>query len=239
MKAMSFNILADRRTWRDRRSGIVDIILDLDADIVGLQEALDTQRAYLETALSNDYELIEFNISGNYDNPILLKNNRFMILDQGTVLGSICGGFDRYITWLLLFDNETEEEFYFYNNHICFTPESTKENHAIQLAQLIDLHQSGSSNCTAIAVGDFNARINTSVMRYLLNQVPINGISNPVNLDDTWDITNPNVNRPSTTERGASIDWIITLSGTNVTDAFVGDSNGYSDHYPLTATFNL
>ncbi|NBI28682.1 endonuclease/exonuclease/phosphatase family protein [Chengkuizengella marina] len=238
MKVMSFNILADRRTWNNRRNGIVDIILDLDADVVGIQEALDTQRAYLENALVNDYTLIEFNISGNYDNPILLRNNRFTILDQGNAIGSICNGFDRYITWLLLLDSVTEEEFYFYNNHYCISPMRNKETHAINLAELIDQHQLV-SNRTAIAVGDLNARRNTSVMRYLLNQVPINGIPNPVNLDDTWQIANPNVNRPPTTERGASIDWVLTLSGTNVTDASVGDSNGYSDHFPVTATFDL
>ncbi|MDP5275462.1 endonuclease/exonuclease/phosphatase family protein [Chengkuizengella axinellae] len=236
---MSFNILADRRTWNSRRSGIVDIILDLDADVVGLQEALDTQRAYLETALASQYELIEFNISGNYDNPILLRNNRFTLLDQGTDLGSVCQGFDRYITWLLLNDNETDDEFYFYNNHYCITPNVNKETHAINQAQLIDLHQSGTANRSAISVGDFNARRNSNIMRYLLNQVPIDGISNPVDLDDTWDIANPNTPKPPTTERGASIDWILTLEGTNVTDAFVGDADGYSDHNPLTATFDL
>ncbi|MGM7684499.1 endonuclease/exonuclease/phosphatase family protein [Cytobacillus sp. Hm23] len=91
MLTMSFNILADRRTWRNRREGIINKILDVNLDIVGLQEAMSTQRRDLEAGLSGMYDLIRFNIPVNYGNPILIRSNRFTILDSGFVEAAQCG----------------------------------------------------------------------------------------------------------------------------------------------------
>ncbi|WP_214484519.1 endonuclease/exonuclease/phosphatase family protein [Bacillus sp. SM2101] len=240
MKTMSFNILADRRTWNSRKDGIINKILEIDPDIAGLQEALATQRVDLIDGLSDSYDLVEFNIPGNYDNPILIRKDYFTILDSGFVEAAECN-FIRYVTWLLLRENNSCNEFYFYNNHFCFQPLSSREEQAIIQAETINQHQmqSCSNDYVAIAVGDFNSNRNSSVMQYLLDQVPIEGIPNPVNLVDTWDVANPNVAKPPTTDRGAAIDWILTLSGTDVTDATVENSDGFSDHFPVTATFEF
>ncbi|MDX8360353.1 endonuclease/exonuclease/phosphatase family protein [Cytobacillus sp. IB215316] len=238
MLTMSFNILADRRTWRNRRDGIINKILDINPDIVGLQEAMSTQRRDLEAGLSGMYDLIRFNIPVNYGNPILIRSNRFTILDSGFVEAAQCGN-TRYITWFLLREVDSGEEFYFYNNHYCVSPTSSKEDHAIELVSLINQHQVGNNNRHAIVVGDFNATRNNAIMEYLLDQIPIDGTPNPMNIVDTWDIANQGDPKPSTTERGAAIDWVLTLSGTSVTAATVDNSDGFSDHFPVTATFTL
>ncbi|MEI5908243.1 endonuclease/exonuclease/phosphatase family protein [Bacillus spongiae] len=240
MKTMSFNILADRRTWRNRREGIINKIFEVNPDIAGLQEAFSVQRNDLSFGLSSTYDLIEFNIPVNYDNPILVRKDYFTILDSGFVEAAECN-FTRYITWLRLRENNSIKEFYFYNNHFCFQPMTVKEEQAIIQAQTIYEHQTQlcGNEQMAISVGDFNSNRSSSVMEYLLEQVPIDGTPNPVNLVDTWDIANPTTPKPPTTQQGAAIDWIITLSGTTVTEATIVNSDGFSDHFPVTATIIL
>ncbi|MEI5908868.1 endonuclease/exonuclease/phosphatase family protein [Bacillus spongiae] len=237
---MTFNILADGSTWRYRRSGIIRKILEINPDIMGLQEAMPMQRNNLEEGLSADYELIEFSIPVNYGNVMFIKRNEFTVLDSGFVEAAECGNM-RYITWLLLREESSGGEFYIYNNHYCVSPMVSKETHSIELVGLIEQHQdqAGMNERATIVVGDFNSTRNNRIMEYLIDQVPIGGASNPLNLVDTWEVIYPTTPKPATTERGVAIDWILTMSGMTIVDASIGDSDGYSDHYPVTADVTL
>ncbi|OEH93747.1 endonuclease/exonuclease/phosphatase family protein [Bacillus solimangrovi] len=241
IKIISFNVLANRSTWSERSNGIIDKIRDLNPDIAGLQETMSTQRRDISNALTDEYQLVEFDIPVTYGNPILLKKDRFDILGSGFVDAAECGN-TRYITWLLLRDKSSNKEFHFYNNHFCVrsSSNSSQAEHVIELAELIEQHQTtSSSGTTAIVVGDFNATRNRTIMRYLLDEGTITGQLSPVQLVDTWEVVYPNMSKPSTTERDAAIDWILTIPEETIIDASVDDSEGFSDHHPVTATFQF
>ncbi|WP_335871482.1 endonuclease/exonuclease/phosphatase family protein [Bacillus sp. 2205SS5-2] len=239
IKMMSFNVLADRSTWRDRRGGIADKILEINPDIVGLQEAMSTQRRDLTNLLQSTYDLVEFDIPVTYGNPILLRKDQFTILDSGFVEATECGN-TRYINWLLLRENDSNKEFYFYNNHFCVSPSQSQEEQAIELVQLMNQHQiTSEGERSAIAVGDFNSSRYRTIMRFLLDQTPIGDESNPVELVDSWEVINPTISKPPTHQRGGSIDWILTLTDEVISEATVDDSDGFSDHFPVTATFDF
>jgi hypothetical protein len=84
----------------------------------------------------------------------------------------------------------------------------------------------------------------------LLDQTPITynsiTLTNPIVIDDSWDIANPSTTKPGTTFTGNNaIDWIIVTPNTNVISAIIDDQGinesaiPPSDHKALQITFDL
>jgi len=121
--------------------------------------------------------------------------------------------------------------------------------HADGMVQLMNQH--APLNIPMITVGDFNADSSSTVMQFLIHQTAITynstTITNPVELDDSWYVANPFVEKPGTVGSGGitAIDWILTTPNTNVLNAIIDDqgvnpNGGFpSDHRPLVITFNL
>jgi len=103
------------------------------------------------------------------------------------------------------------------------------------------MNEHSSLGVSLITVGDFNATRCSEVMQFLLEQTPVNygnaTYTNPLSLDDSWDIANPNTIKPGTvgnSSNGMAIDWIIVNTGLKVSKAIVDtNSSGASDHLPL------
>ncbi|WP_198163358.1 endonuclease/exonuclease/phosphatase family protein [Rhodococcus sp. WMMA185] len=234
LEILTFNVLATRATWDDRRAGIVDKIKETDPDIAGLQEAFESIRSDIEYDLQDDYTMVSFD-AGMHDNPIIFRTDRFDVTDSGYVDGAFCG-FMRTVNWVRLYDNRNREDIYFYNNHMC-TDVGERELHSVALVELMDSHQRRTSApAKAIAVGDLNSHRRSPNARYLLDGSPLFGEVSPLDLDDTWEAVYPRVAKPPTSDRDVSIDYILTPDSMNVLDASVGDHAGFSDHHPVTAT---
>jgi len=182
----------------------------------------------------------------------------FSVIDSGFVEMETYGGYNgpgRYVNWARLEETSSQNQFLVYASHFVFVfpanPDSStigQYRHADGMVQLMNQH--APLNIPMITVGDFNADSSSTVMQFLIHQTAITynstTITNPVELDDSWYVANPSVEKPGTVGSGiTAIDWILTTPNTNVINAIIDDQgvnpNGSfpSDHRPLVITFNL
>ena len=131
----SFNIRYNNRgdgedAWPNRKQHVAQVIRDAEADIVGLQEALQGQIEDLEKALP-DHAWFgvgrdDGKVSGEFV-PVFYRRDRFEVIDQGhfwlsttpEVPGSKSwdAAITRMVSWLILKDKESQLEFLFANTH--------------------------------------------------------------------------------------------------------------------------
>lgn len=95
-RIVSFNIkcddtiaeLKEELLWKNRKHNLVDEILDLNADIIGMQEVMQHQFDFFKNKLKNEYGSIYCSRDDNATNgegcPIFYKTNKFELLEQKT-----------------------------------------------------------------------------------------------------------------------------------------------------------
>ncbi|MDL2222852.1 endonuclease/exonuclease/phosphatase family protein [Bacteroidales bacterium OttesenSCG-928-M11] len=132
---MSFNVRYannqdGKNVWRYRQENATNMLLESSADIIGMQEVLETQRKDLVERL-NEYDHVgvgrdDGKKSGEFSS-IFYKKDKFSLLDSGTfwlsnnpnTIGK--AGWDaalpRIATWVLLKDTKTGVEFFVLNTH--------------------------------------------------------------------------------------------------------------------------
>ena len=247
LTVMSYNVSAT--DWTAARADLVaDIIRTQNADIVGIQEARSDQQDDLVARLGDIYDL-EFFATGSVNDPVLLKRNKFSVIDSGAIEVTPGCNSQGFVNYLVLEYVSSAEHLIVHNNHFCSTratfpageptAEARNEAHAAAAANALINNQT-TWNAPALLIGDLNASIATDSMQFLLSGVPLaNGATNPVVLVDTWDAAFPGITKT------AIIDWILATgpsTGITVLDAAViSDAQTVlaSDHDPVLATIAI
>ena len=254
---MSFNIRygtandgEDR--WELRRDLLFGVVRDANADLVGLQEALDGQIQELLTALPQ-YGVVgvgrdDGRTRGEYA-AILYRRDRFRVSDAGTfwfsdtpeVVASKSWGntITRICTWARFVDRDGQA-FWHYNVHLDHQSQPSRERSAGLLAERIAARRVLTE--PALVTGDFNVgETNPAIMRLT---APQNGAA--ALFIDTFRARYPDEKTAGTftgfkfnVTTGDKIDYVLVQPGTEVLDAaIVRTSRGDrypSDHFPVVA----
>ena len=255
LKFMTYNVQAPG--WNaTRRAQVVGTIDAEMPDVLGLHEATPFSAGPdLLADLSDDYEPHHTGTA----NPIYLRLDRnFIVLDEGVLVLPTCSVFGNFtVAWVKVVTQEGAP-FDFYNAHFCVsqTPSGAGDpiGNQMQAVATAEFMDANSAPGVGILAGDLNAGIGSPTIDYLLDGVPLvfsgQPDDNPIELDDTWETANRDsgVMRPGTTANGGFnvLDWIMSEPSVCVLDAEViqfnipaGQQSGFSDHLPVTATFEL
>jgi endonuclease/exonuclease/phosphatase family metal-dependent hydrolase len=257
LTVMSFNIRYStandgENRWALRREFLFDVMRQADADLAGLQEALDGQLQELLTALPQ-YGVVgvgrdDGRTRGEYA-AILYRRDRFRVSDAGTfwfsetpeVVASRSWGntITRICTWARFVDRDGRA-FWHFNVHLDHQSQPSRERSSGLLAERIAARRSLTE--PAIVTGDFNVgETNPAITRLT---APQNGA--PALFLDTLRVRYPDEKEVGTfsgfkygATAGDKIDYVLVPPGTDVLDAaIVRDSRNDrypSDHFPVLA----
>jgi endonuclease/exonuclease/phosphatase family metal-dependent hydrolase len=185
LRLMTYNIRfanpADApHTWPARNPLVVDQILEFDADIIGLQEALHQQVLDLEKDLPG-YEWIgvgrdDGRKAGEYS-PLFFKTDRFSLSESGTFWLSdtpeqISVGWDaalpRIATWATLTDRTTQDQLLVINTHFDHIGKTARLNSIKLLANFLREHLAAHKHL--ILMGDLNTGPDDEPYKWLMEQ---------------------------------------------------------------------
>jgi endonuclease/exonuclease/phosphatase family metal-dependent hydrolase len=259
LSVMSFNIRYGtandgENSWPNRRELLFDVMRDANADVIGLQEALDGQIQELLAALPH-YGLIgvgrdDGRRRGEFA-AILYRRTRFTVSDAGTfwlsdtpeVIASKSWGntITRICTWARLVDRDGGA-LWLYNVHLDHQSQPSRERSAALLVERIGTRPRDEP---VIVTGDFNAGEENAAVALLTR--PRAGGSPFV---DTFRVRHPGEKAVSTFNSfksfpvdGDKIDYILVQPGTKVLDAAIIRTSRHgrypSDHFPVTARIAL
>jgi endonuclease/exonuclease/phosphatase family metal-dependent hydrolase len=261
LTVMSFNIRYGTANdgddhWTLRREFLFDVMRQADADLVGLQEALDAQIAELLRALPQ-YGVVgvgrdDGRTKGEYA-AILYRRDRFHVSDAGTfwfsdtpeVVASTSWGnrITRICTWARFVDRDGRA-FWHYNVHLDHQSQPSRERSTALLAERIAARRAPAE--PVVVTGDFNVGEANPALKRLTAPLP----SAPAPFVDTFRVRYPAEARVGTFNGfkfeqtgGEKIDYVLVLPGTDVLDAAIirtSRNNRYpSDHFPVTARIVL
>lgn len=164
---VSFNLrngraLDGRNSWPLRRRSAAQVLRDLDADVIALQEVYRFQQRYLERALRDHAAHGDGRSARGTGErcPLLLRRSRLDVLARRTrwygadgARGSRLPGasFPRVATWARLRDRTAGFEFDVFNTHLDERHADNRRRSADQLAGWVMPGQ------PTVVVGDFNA----------------------------------------------------------------------------------
>jgi endonuclease/exonuclease/phosphatase family metal-dependent hydrolase len=259
---MSFNIRYGtapdgENHWLKRREFLFDVIREQDADIVGLQEALDFQiteivaagPAYAAIGVGRD----DAKRAGEYA-AILVRKDRLHIADAGTfwfsdtpaIVGSTTWGnrIPRICTWARLIDRDGGA-FWVYNVHLDHQSQPSREKSTELLARRIEERTFPSE--PVVITGDFNTGEDNPAIKRL---VSAGEQGTPAPFRDTFRVLHPDVKDAGTfsgfvAERisGPKIDYVLVQPGAQVVSATIvrtsRDGRTPSDHFPVIARVRL
>lgn len=240
IKVVSYNILYDyENNWESRKKIIHHFLLNESPDIVGLQEVksanaefFSQQRRPMEWLISNfsGYHLI----GDEYFNPILIKKNRFEILETGLFWHSLTPQLPRsnqlnaYVprnsVWATVYDMQTSTTFMIINSHL-----SLRSRANYLGSQLIVKHSR--NDIPVILTGDFNRPSTARGLRYIRRQGFVDATRG---LPATF----RSLGNTSADLAIFKIDYILTRGFTVVesyTTILKTGSLHASDHYPVVA----
>jgi len=227
-------------------------VRDANADLVGLQEALDGQIQELLTALPQ-YGVVgvgrdDGRTKGEYA-AILYRRDRFRVSDAGTfwfsdtpeIIASKSWGntITRICTWARFVDRDGQA-FWHYNVHLDHQSQPSRERSAGLLAERIAARRVLTE--PAIVTGDFNVgETNPAIMRLT---APQNGAA--ALFIDTFRARHPDEKTAGTftgfkfgVTTGDKIDYVLVQPGTEVLEAAIvrtSRNERYpSDHFPVVA----
>lgn len=256
ISVMSFNIRYGTANdgdnhWTLRRSFLFDVVREHNADIIGLQEALDGQIREIVEAVPG-YAVVgvgrdDGRAAGEYA-AILVKKDRFNVAEAGTfwfsetpsVPGSATWGnrITRICTWARLIDRDGSA-FWFFNVHLDHQSQPSRERSAELLLRRIDARAVPSE--PVIVTGDFNAGEDNPAVRTMVAGKAF---------VDTFRVLHPDEQQVCTfngfkAERidGPKIDYVFVQPGTEVLSAAIDrtarDGKYPSDHFPVVARVRL
>ena len=257
LTVMSFNIRYGtandgENRWELRREFLFDVITDANADLVGLQEALDGQIQEMLKALPQ-YGVVgvgrdDGRTRGEYA-AILYRRDRFRVSDAGTfwfsdtpeVVASRSWGntITRICTWARFVDRDGRA-FWHFNVHLDHQSQPSRERSTALLAERIAARRSLTE--PAIVTGDFNVGEANPAIRRLT--APQNGAS--ALFVDTFRARHPDEKMVGTftgfkygATTGDKIDYVLVPPGTEVLQAAIvrtSRNDRYpSDHFPVVA----
>jgi len=252
LAAMSFNIRYGtandgENRWPLRREFLIDVMREQNADVVGLQEALDFQIDEITAALPI-YGVIgvgrdDGGRKGEYT-AILFRRDRFQVSDAGTfwfsdtpeVVASKSWGnnITRICTWARLVDRDGRA-FWHYNVHLDHQSQPSRERSAQLLRQRIDARRFPQE--PVVITGDFNAgEKNPAVASMTAGGVYVDSfrVKHPdekaVGTFSAFDIAKTGVEK---------IDYVFVPAGTEVMRAEIVRTaragRTPSDHFPVVA----
>lgn len=259
LKVMSFNIRYGSakdgsNEWSKRKELVLKTIQQFDADIVGTQETLDFQAAYLSKQLPKfTYVGRARQAKGKGEHcGILFRSSRFQKLTEGHFWlsenpdrpgsKSWDSSLPRMATWLKLWDEENEGSFYILNTHFDHRGKIAREESAKLIARFVkDLPD----DSRVVVVGDFNASVESAPYQTLFGKSENPGTT-AAGLIDTFKLKNLQTKNDEGTfngfngkTNGARIDWIGVNSGFTVESAAIDRTEFKgrypSDHFPVTA----
>lgn len=184
-QVMSFNIRYDNSEdaphhWEARRDSVVNVIKKYDVDLLGMQEVLHHQLAYLKEQLPA-YESVgvgreDGETKGEYA-PILYKKAKYRAMKQGyfwlSETPEVAGkkGWDaaceRIVTWVLLEEIATKHSLLMMNTHFDHVGEEARRKSVdLLVAKAKELSEGGA----VIITGDFNADPKSEVITKMLDE---------------------------------------------------------------------
>ena len=256
LDVMTFNIRTaigrdGDNSWPFRKNLVSETILDSDPDIVGLQEALAEQIAFLESEMP-EYRWIgvDRGLNGGEGlseaTPIFYKYREMAPIESGTFWLSDDPNppterrrVSRIVTWARFHLFETRQQVYVYNTHFTLR----RGQRQLQSASQINAHIADLPRGSAVLVmGDFNAVAETSETWQ---------VATSDGLRDAW-VVAEHREGPALTANGfraprqgweGRIDWLLVGGPIAVdrVETVVNSSNGRypSDHYPVVASLLL
>ena len=256
IKVMSFNIRYasnfGANSWPKRRSGVVQIIQDTKADLIGTQEGLHHQLIYMDKELENHKWIGVGREGGNkgefmaifyrIDRFKPLEIKHFWLSDTPEIVGSTSWGNNvkRMVTWVRFRDLKTNTEFYFWNTHFDHRSQPSREKSAQLIVSRVDALK---TKLPIILVGDFNAvaKANRAYDTLTGQGAFVDSFetaAKKVNLG--WNT----FNSFRKTEKGKRrIDWVLTKGPLAIkrTEIVLFDESKQipSDHQPVTAIIHI
>ena len=256
IKVMSFNIRYasnfGANSWPKRRSGVVQIIQDTKADLIGTQEGLHHQLIYMDKELENHKWIGVGREGGNkgefmaifyrIDRFKPLEIKHFWLSDTPEIVGSTSWGNNvkRMVTWVRFRDLKTNKEFYFWNTHFDHRSQPSREKSAQLIVSRVDALK---TKLPIILVGDFNAvaKANRAYDTLTGQGAFVDSFetaAKKVNLG--WNT----FNSFRKTEKGKRrIDWVLTKGPLAIkrTEIVLFDESKQipSDHQPVTAIIHI
>ena len=253
---MSFNIRYasnfGANSWPKRRSGVVQIIQDTKADLIGTQEGLHHQLIYMDKELENHKWIGVGREGGNkgefmaifyrIDRFKPLEIKHFWLSDTPEIVGSTSWGNNvkRMVTWVRFRDLKTNKEFYFWNTHFDHRSQPSREKSAQLIVSRVDALK---TKLPIILVGDFNAvaKANRAYDTLTGQGAFVDSFetaAKKVNLG--WNT----FNSFRKTEKGKRrIDWVLTKGPLAIkrTEIVLFDESKQipSDHQPVTAIIHI
>lgn len=173
--------------WTERKQAVIDTILAINPDVIGLQEVVKTQLLDIKNGLptyqsfgksrgSQTKHLFQKLIMKHPDaineyNPISYNTSTTQLIDHGcfginprnhilpAVLPRIC-------TWGHFKNKATNEEFYVYNTHLDKSSKTIQTKQIKKILKHINKHAQGKS---VIVMGDFNSTLTISAQKNLFS----------------------------------------------------------------------
>jgi endonuclease/exonuclease/phosphatase family metal-dependent hydrolase len=254
---MTFNIRVDTffdlfNMWANRRDILIQTILDNDADVICLQEALNKQIRDIRQGLP-EYTSYAAGRNNGIDEgescAIFFRKDRFILADSGTFWfsdtperpGSKDWGnfFPRICSWVHLIEKRTRRAFYVYNVHL----DNWSQNSRTRSIGLLTRAIAGRREDDPFMVmGDFNMGLDNPAMRYLQNVYL--GTKHP-QMTPAWQRLYPDKPAPGThhgftgRSSGKKIDHIEVCENIAVLDVHIDrreiEGRYPSDHFPVIA----
>lgn len=255
---MSFNIRYDNpgdsaHAWPYRKEMVASTIKFHEADLLGLQEALEHQVQYLDSALTEmDWVGVgrdDGKSQGEFS-PVFYNKNKFELLDWGTFWLSetpdeISVGWDaalpRIATWSKLLLKSSGDSMLYINTHFDHRGEKAREESAKLIrAKANEL----AGNLPVVITGDFNATPDSA---------PYAAMTEGEDMDDAYALTVLPHHGPGSSFSGfvtteplqenRRIDYVFVSPDVKVLKhAILTDSNNNaypSDHLPVFAEVSL
>jgi endonuclease/exonuclease/phosphatase family metal-dependent hydrolase len=228
-------------SWPLRRRSTAAALRNLDADVIGLQEAYRFQLGYLQRALPGHDSRSEGRIEGRRGEhcPVLVRRSRLRVVDwrsrwygerEDRPGGMLPGAtFPRLATWVRLREDEHGVEFDVINTHL---DEHRAENRVASVEQLVTWL---SPDRPTIVMGDFNA---TEANRAVFSPLLAAGLRRALPSD-----AGGSIHRFTGRMDGPRIDHVLVSGHWTVRDGrVVADPTVRplpSDHWPVVATLLL
>ena len=251
IKVCSFNIRFDNpgdgfNRWENRRENVVAFLAIEKPDIIGFQEVLASQLEYLEEGLSG-YSRVgvgrEDGVNKGEFTPILYQNDRYALLDSGNFWLSETPevpslGWDamirRICTYVILKDNESEEEIHVYNTHFSHVGTEARLKSA---ALIMDRIAVKSRDKRVILTGDFNTEPESPPYNKIIESGLSDSYDSDLRLGPAGTFNGFNL----TGSFDRRIDFIFHRGFTveyYVANSIAIDNQYLSDHFPVIALMN-
>jgi endonuclease/exonuclease/phosphatase family metal-dependent hydrolase len=242
IKVMSFNVRNDAAgdpfSQYVRKDYCLQIILENDVDIVGLQEiaVTDIEEWFNTQLAAAGYGYYKSGISNGSPKTIYYKNSRFTRTNAGWF--TMMTPDFRTGKWVVLQDKlNTANSYFVVNSH--WTTVSSAQRQLDADTVLLNINNHNTANLPVICFGDFNAKPGTAEMGIIKDAGGLNMV------DALFDSSGDPTFHGWDAIGDAKIDWILSTrnmaftSSSVITKTFTVDGKTLypSDHYPVMATY--